>query len=259
MKSSINPLLGFLLFQIVASGLLLRKHKGYSHALPLVILFAALFLGVLAMPLTRRGLEASLQVEESGKAAFSPTHIFVLGGGYQVGINPDEDLLIHESQRRVLHGIAVWHRYPDARLVFSGISHEEGRDDARHAELMKDMSMVRGVPKKTIMLETHSVNTREHPVEALRLHGVSASTPVGVVTSGWHMRRAQREFCHHFQHVLLYPVPSMFRPWQWQDFVPDAVSLGNSTTLLREWVGLLWYEVLDHFDNRVADGSLCTT
>ena len=126
----------------------------------------------------------------------------------------------------------------------------------RLTELMKDTLVAHGVPEKVILLETHSVNTREHPVEAMCLPGVTASTTVGVVTSNWHMRRAQQEFSRHFQHVIIYPVYSMVRTWQWQDFVPDAANLDESTTFLREWIGLLWYEILDRIDNRVV-GSLC--
>jgi len=254
LKSLISPLLWFLLIQIVASGLLLRRrYTGCGRGLPLVTLYSTLLLGVLAMPLTANVLEATLQINSPEEAAFSPTHIFVLGGGYQLGNYPDEDLLIQESQLRVLHGIAVWKRYPVARLVFSGASREDGREDARHAELARDMAVLRGVPTDAIMMETHSLNTRGHPVEALRLPGVSASTPIGLVTSGWHTRRAQREFRRYFQRVALYPVPLVIRPWQWQDLVPAADSLDGSTTLLREWAGLLWCVIFDCFVHQVSD------
>lgn len=257
MKSLVNPLLVFLLFQIISSGLLLRQHKGGARSLLMAILFSALFFGILAMPLTRMWLESSLQIDIPKNIALSPTHIFVLGGGYQIGINPQEDILVPENQRRVLHGVAVWNRYQAARLVFSGASREANRENARQVALMRDMSLARGVSEKAIILETRSTNTREHAIEALHLPDVSALTPVGLVTSGWHMRRAQSVFCHHFNHVALYPVPYVTSPWQWQDLVPSASSLDDSTTLLREWVGLIWYAILDIFNNQIAENSLC--
>lgn len=257
MKSLINPLFAFLLLHIGAAGWLLRRHKGLGHALPLLLLCSALLLCVLSMPFIGNALEASLRMDVPEQVAFLPTHIFVLGGGYQLGRQAGEDLLIFESQRRVLQGVAVWKSYPTARLVFSGVSREDGRDEARHAELMRDMAVARGVPTGSIMLETQSLNTREHPVEALRLPGVSAVTPLGLVTSGWHMRRAQREFCRHFQDVVLFPVPEVVQPWQWQDFVPTAGALDDNTTLLREWAGLLWYAIVHRFENQSTASSLC--
>ena len=257
-KSLVNPLFWFLLFQWVAAGLLLRRRTGCGRGLPLAILLSALLLGVLAMPYVRRGLEASLQVKPPVGGVFPPAYIFVLGGGYVTGTNPDEDLLIVESQRRALHGIAVWHRYPAARLVFSGVSREYAglRDDARHAQLMAEVALNRGVPATSIVLEPRSGNTHEHPVEALKLPGVTPSTPIGVVTSGWHMRRAQREFCRHFRQVTVYPVPAVPRPMRWQDFVPNPGALGANMTLMHEWVGGLWYEILDRIDWPRA-GELC--
>jgi uncharacterized SAM-binding protein YcdF (DUF218 family) len=126
MKFLINPLFGFLLIQIVGALLLLR-YRGFSRRLPWLILLAALCIAVLAMPMTKRSLETSLEVDVSGVTEVSPTYIFVLGGGYQVGINLDEDFLIHESMRRVLHGIVVWNHHQDAKLVLSGMTQEKGR------------------------------------------------------------------------------------------------------------------------------------
>lgn len=261
MKSLVNPLFWFLLFQSATAWLMLRRCRcnGRGRRLLLVILLSTLVLGVFAMPLARWALEDSLQVEGPVELALTVTHIFVLGGGYQVGVTPDEDFLIEESQRRVLHGIAIWRRYPEANLVFSGASREYAgwRDDARDAELMAGVAMSRDVPVNAIILETHSGNTREHPVEALKLAGVTPSTPIGLVTSGWHMRRAKQEFCRYFSKVAVYPVSVVPRSMTWQDFMPNADALDVNTTLIREWVGVLWYEILDRFDGPLAGELSC--
>ena len=119
----------------------------------------------------------------------------MLGGGYDPGVIPDEDILSTESQRRVLHGVTLWRRYPDARLVLSGAMEYLGRRNlGRHAQLMAEVSVNQGVPASAVLLEPRSRNTREHPIEALTLPGVTSATPIAVVTSGWHMRRAQRDF-----------------------------------------------------------------
>ena len=165
-------------------------------------------------------------LKPTSNGGVAPAFIFVLGGGYSPGMIPDEDILVTESQRRVLHGVSLWRRYPDARLVFSGVAYEYAsiRKPDRLVQLMAGTARVRGVPASAVLLEPRSGNTREHPIEALTLPGVTAATPIAVVTSGWHMRRAQREFRRYFQHVRPYPVPSSLRPVAWQDLVPDAGS-----------------------------------
>jgi uncharacterized SAM-binding protein YcdF (DUF218 family) len=99
-----------------------------------------------------------------------------------------------------------------------------------------------GVPSAALLLEPHSRNTREHPIEGLKVPGVSPSTPITVVTSPWHMRRALNEFCRYFEHVQPDAAAAMMHTRVgWQDFIPDADTLVFNTTLLREWVGMIWY------------------
>lgn len=246
-----------LVIQIVVIGLWLERHEAIKRLLPILFLSSSLLLAILALPVTNSALEASLRTVAAEKVAVSPVYIFVLGGGYQMGPDQSEDLLILESQRRVLRGIAVWKSFPNARLVFSGASGGEGRTDEHHAALMRNMAKAGGVPEEQIVMETQSVNTRMHPIKALRLIGVSAATPIGVVTSAWHMRRAQLEFCRYFQHVSLFPVLVAVRPVQWQDFVPDAHALTNNTTLLREWVGIFWYTILHFFEIHSTELTSC--
>lgn len=246
MKFSVNPFFWYLLLQSAGLLTLQRHSTGRNHALLRALLLLTLLLAIVSTPLSRKGLEASLRLAPTTSSVMSPAFIFVLGGGYIPGVVLDEDILIDESQRRVLHGVTLWRRYPDASMVFSGAAYEyesiRGAD--RLAQLMAETARNQGVPASAVLLEPRSRNTLEHPVEALTLSGVMPSTPIAVVTSGWHMRRSKQEFCRYFEQVQTYPVPEVQRPVGWQDFIPDANTLDANTTLLREWVGILWYGVL---------------
>jgi uncharacterized SAM-binding protein YcdF (DUF218 family) len=134
------------------------------------------------------GLEALLRVASSPDSTIAPAYIFVLGGGYLPGVIPEEDVLVVESQRRVLRAITLWRRFPNAWLVLSGAVHEyDGfRGPDRLAQLMADAAMCQGVPISAILLEPRSINTLEHPVEALKLPGVTSTTSIAVVMSDWH-------------------------------------------------------------------------
>lgn len=209
-----------------------------------MLVLAVVVAGV-GTPIVGRGLESSLTIS-SGEATVPPELIFVLAGGYAPGATPDEDILSGETLRRLLHGVNLLQQYPHARLVLSG-SGDDGsgvRGADRMGRLMVELAASKGVPASALILETRSRNTREHPTEALRLPGVTAATPIGIVTSSWHMRRADQEFRRHFRQVQPFPVPISAGPFRPGDLVPSAATLGGNTSLIREWVGLSWYRIL---------------
>ena len=236
----------YLIVQLAVLLYLIPSSNGRSRFFLSALLVVNLFLSIASTPLAGLALETSLNFAQKLNTANAPNFIFVLGGGYKPGVVPDEDVLIVESQRRVLHGVSIWKRYPNARIVFSGAAYDyDGlRGTDRLAKLMAEFALSRGVLESDMLLETHSHNTRQHPIEALKLPGVTSTTPVAVVTSGWHMRRARREFCRHFVQVQSYPVSHIRRSLNWKDFVPDASALDKNTTLLREWIGILWYSII---------------
>ena len=245
MKYLVNPFLWCLLLQLVGLLALQRGKSGRNRIVVRALLFLTLFLAMSATPAIQKGMETSLMLTPPSSYAVTPAFIFVLGGGYYPGFIPDEDVLVAESQQRVLHGVTLWRRYPNARMIFSGTEYEyNGIYEAdRLVQLMAETARSKGVPASMMLLESRSRNTREHPIEALKLPGVSPEIPIAVVTSSWHMRRAKREFSRYFYKVQPYPVPERQRPLSWNDFIPDADTLSNNTTLLREWVGMFWYEI----------------
>lgn len=246
MKFLINPFLWYLILQTAGLLVLLRCVTGSMRRVLGTLLFLTVLLGMASTPLSRNWLEASLEMTPTPPSATAPAFIFVLGGGYVPGAVHEEDGLAYDSLIRSLHGATIWRRYPEARLVFSGgeYAYQDIRSVDRSVQLMAEAARSRGVAMSAVVLEPRSHNTREHPVEGLKLPGVTPSTPIGLVTSGWHMRRAQREFCRYFEQVQFYPVPSEKHAVVWQDFIPEAGYFDANTTLLREWVGILWYSLI---------------
>jgi len=239
MKFLVDPVLAYLLLQVAGLLVVRRRNIGRSRGIVHVLLLATLCLGVLATPLLGRGLKASLVMPPASGWALTPDFIVVLGGGYGQGKTVEEDSLNAESEQRVVEGVAVWQRFPEARLVLSGMIKYNGRSDNRHSQLMAEAAMARGVPASALLPEPRSRNTREHPLEVLKLPGVTEGAPIAVVTSGEHARRAWREFCRHFQHVRTNAPPEFQSSRDWQNSIPSAAALSANTSLLREWVGIL--------------------
>ena len=211
-----------------------------------ILMLLTVFLTMVSTLLSNKWLMSSLDVKPNVEDTSDPAFIFVLSGGYNPGVFPDQDVLVTDSIKRVLHSASVWRRYLDALLVFTGgeYAYQDIRGVDRSVQLMSETARSRGVAASAVLVEPRSHNTREHPVEALTLPGVASSMPIGIVTSSWHVRRAQREFCRYFTQVKIYPVPSEDYSVVWQDFIPDASHLVANTTLLQEWVGLFWYAIL---------------
>ena len=241
-KIIVSPFLWFLFFQGAGLFLLLRWSSiKRSRALIRLLLVLVFLLTIISTPLTSNWLKNTLAIHSTENSTTLPDVIFVLAGGYLAGATSDEDVLGTESQRRVLHAVGIWRCYPDAILVFSGA--QGMLRPERLTQLMADAAMCQGVPRSSILLEPHSTNTREHPIEALKLPGMTSATPIGVVTSDWHIRRAEQEFRRYFQQVYTYPLSPLRGTQGLQSLMPTADSLDDNTTLLREWVGILWYKI----------------
>jgi uncharacterized SAM-binding protein YcdF (DUF218 family) len=245
MKIIVSPYLWFLFLQAAGLLLLLRwvtvERGRFLIRLLLVLTF---LLTIISTPLSGNWLKKTLAIHPTEKNTTQPVVIFVLAGGYLLGAVHDGDVLGVESHRRVLHAVGIWRCHPDAILVFSGGEDQGMLRSERVTQLMADVAMCRGVPRSSILLEPRSTNTREHPIEALKLPGMTPTTSIGVVTSDWHIRRAEQEFRRYFQQVYTYPVSPLRGMQGLQSFIPTADSLDDNTTLFREWVGILWYKIL---------------
>ena len=243
MKIFVNPLLWFLIIQFSLLAFIFPRDMRFNFA---GYLFAISLLGLalFSLPITGYFLERGLALVLDKQVRNKPDYIFALGSGYRLGTSIEDDFLGEECYRRVLAATALWHQYPNATVVVSGASPEYlGRSPARMAQLMELAIEQHGVPASQIIMEPHSTNTREHPIEALKLPNITPQTPIAVVTSVWHMRRAQQEFNRYFKNSWYSPVPLNRDSIHWWAFIPNSYALGSNTTLFREWVGLAWYKL----------------
>ncbi len=200
---------------------------------------------VLSTPVISDTIEESLYLNFSAEH-FRPEVIVILAGGYERGYSREQDVLVMETNIRVLTGVEWWKEIPDAIMIMSGANNFKSRKSSRQVELMTAMAVNAGVPRNKIIVDTLSSNTFEHPQNIIELQGINTQTSVGVVTSKWHMRRAIFSFKQYFDEV--YPSPifasiidsSLFVI---QRFIPCPDALSKSTTMIHEWIGLLWYKI----------------
>ena len=178
--------------------------------------------------------------ETSPGSDWSPEFIFVLGGGYELGANAAQDFLGTESIRRVNAASVLWQKYPKSIVVFSGKQPgtETERAATRHGELSSEHAMSLGLTESRIIIESTSSNTREHPVEALKLSEVERDNQIAIVTSDFHLRRATGEFKKHFLNVESFGTGDAASGLSWLDFVPLATHLDENAYRIKEFAGI---------------------
>ena len=185
--------------------------------------------------------DAILASESSLPTNWKPEFIFVLGGGYEMGANESQDFLGTESIRRVNAASEIWLQYPLAKVIFSGQQPgtQDDRAATRHGELSSAHALLIGLDKSRMIIESASENTRQHPIEALKLSGVKPNSKIAIVTSDFHLRRASGEFKKYFSDVKSFGTDDATNSISRLDFVPLATHLDANTYRIKEFTGIV--------------------
>ena len=244
MRSLIDPL--WLLIAVLVVAIFVNfKNLQINRTVKLLSRVSIAFLVFLSTGVATSIFDKILATKTSPKADWSPEFIFVLGGGYEVGATPPEDFLGTESTRRVNAASILWRKYPNALVVFSGgqPGTENERASTRHGELSSEHAVSLGLAESRIIIESGSLNTREHPIEALKLSGVSPESKIAIVTSDFHLRRAVREFHRYFSDVSSFGTEDQGFSLSLFSFVPFTASLDDNTYRIKEFIGIIVYQL----------------
>ena len=240
MRSLIDPVwflllvLTFAIFVKVSSTKLSRVIKIFARVSISILVFLSTGVATLIF-------DQILATETSPGSDWSPEFIFVLGGGYELGANAAQDFLGTESIRRVNAASSLWQKYPKSLVVFSGRQPgtETERATTRHGELSSEHAISLGLTESRIIIESTSSNTREHPIEALKLSEVERDNQIAIVTSDFHLRRATGEFKKHFLKVESFGTGDAASGLSWLDFIPLATHLDENTYRIKEFAGII--------------------
>jgi uncharacterized SAM-binding protein YcdF (DUF218 family) len=177
---------------------------------------------------------------------------------YEVGIvlsgmfDYNNDLKTLSARRgtdRIWQAITLYKKGKIKKILLtggSGFISDRGLDEANQ---LKDVLLQWGIPEKDIIVESKSKNTYENAVESKKV--LVRSYPhikkCLLITSGQHMRRARAIFkkqgikCDTYS-TDLFTGPK--RRFYWDQFiVPDAETLFNWNSLIKEWIGYVVYDV----------------
>lgn len=167
-------------------------------------------------------------------------YVAVLGGGHSVVDGwPANQQLSDSALARIVEGVRIVRRLPDARLIVSGPPDDHDGGPA-HASLLREVAVALGVPRDRIIEIT---TARDTEAEAGAIGAITHDTPVALVTSAWHMPRAMGLCRRQGIDALACPADYVGRPprLRWVDFATWNVGgLERSTKGIYERIGATW-------------------
>jgi len=194
-----------------------------------------------------RGLEgrfpsqpALLENSEIPAALARCEFVAVLGGGHTyVPGWPANNQLSSSALARIIEGVRLVRRLPQARLIVSGPVNERVSGPS-HARMLADVAVSLGVERERI-LEIDTARDTEN--EAVAIRAIAGNRSVAVVTSAWHMPRSialcQRQNIDAVACPTDYAaatdraIPSDFYKW-------NLGGLERSTKAIYERIGATW-------------------
>jgi uncharacterized SAM-binding protein YcdF (DUF218 family) len=182
----------------------------------------------------------------------APDGIIVLGASIEADLSAAHGTpVVRSAPDRIIAAAALAHRYPNARIVFSGGSANLLSNDAREADFAGAVFESLGVAKSRLIMERRSRNTLENAEFSKALVAPKEGERWLLVTSAFHMPRSVGLFRKTGFVVEPYPV-------DWRvggrgdllSFTNIAIDgLGRTDLAVREWMGLIAYRATGKIDD----------
>lgn len=191
-----------------------------------------------------------------------PDGIVVLGGPIDVDLSVAHGAaVVSSSADRIIAAAALAHRYPDARVIYSGGSANLVSNDTKEADYADRLFQGLGISKTRLLIERQSRNTQENAELSKALAAPKPGERWLLVTTAYHMPRSVGLFRKAGFNVEPHPVD-----WRVAGRADLSVfasqgldGLARVDPAMREWIGLVAYwatgKIDDLLPGPVADGK----
>jgi len=216
-----------------------------------LMLLAFAYLAFFSIPFSMKFFGLPLESEyrqQNAEEAPSADAIVILGGGMCSNTNVLIYTEMSAGADRVWHAARLYRAGKAPLVIASGIDEKDST-----LPLLLDF----GVPADAIAVENDSRNTEENAkfTEDL-LHeklGRKAHIKVLLVTSAWHMRRAEMMFERYAPSLEIIPAPcdweatnETVKPLESKHFIPSTGALDRNNAFFKEWLGFIGYTLFRH-------------
>lgn len=180
-----------------------------------------------------------------------PDGIIVLGGPLDADLSAAHGVpVIAGAADRIIGAATLAHRYPNARIVYTGGSPNLISNDAKEADYATALFQGLGIAKARLTMERQSRNTRENAEFSREIVKPKPGERWLLVTSAYHMPRSMGVFRKAGFPVEAYPVD--WKVGTREDLFKFYVTATDGLQLVdvgaREWLGLIAYRIAGHTD-----------
>ena len=174
----------------------------------------------------------------------APDGIIVLGGPIDADLSAAHGTaVISGAGDRVIAAAALAHRYPNARLIYTGGSANLLANDAKEADYASALFESLGISRDRLTMERRSRNTQENAEFSKAIAAPISGARWLLVTSAYHMPRSVGVFRKAGFAVEPYPVD--WRAGKGTDLLGfrnfSIDGLASVDVGVREWIGLVAY------------------
>lgn len=171
-------------------------------------------------------------------------------GGLTSDREPRDRVHVTGAADRVLQAVHLYRQRKIRKILLTGGSGKILQDHTPEAVLLKQLLLLSRVPERDILLESASRNTRENAVNSgMILQANYAGETCLLITSGYHMRRAQACFQKQQIAVDSFSVDQRSEATQWTPDVllfPKTEAMQKWEIVMREAVGMLAYRIMGY-------------
>ena len=233
-----------------------RGHVRRARVWLLGLLGYVLILGVFPLGLWVLGLlEPAPLLRVSGPVTGPVTGIVILGGAEDALLSAIHGQpVLNGAAERLMEGLALARAHPQARVIYTGGSGSLRHQAYAEATVAEEVLLRAGLASERLDVERASRTTWENAVRTEEMVRPAPGEIWLLVTSAFHMRRAQGAFCAVGWAVTPWPTDYRSAPIAARMRWDLAKNLVDLNTGIKEWVGLLAYRLT----GRWRDPSACT-
>jgi uncharacterized SAM-binding protein YcdF (DUF218 family) len=177
----------------------------------------------------------------------APDGIVVLGGSIDPELSAAHGLPVYRGAvDRLVATAALAHRYPRARIIYSGGNPNLVADDAsREADYAASVFESLGIPSQRLTMERRARNTEENAGFSKALASPKPGERWLLVTSAYHMPRSVGVF--RKAGFVVEPSPADWQTGSGETLLAPSIfvsdGLERTDTAVREWMGLAAYRI----------------
>ena len=211
------------------------------------IYFSIALLYIVSTPIFSNAFFEIVEGDSYGKPIISIEQvdaIVVLSGMLSLHEMDGKEYIEWGDPDRFFGGIELMKAGKAPNLIFTGANMPWGKSSRTEGAVLTDHAIQYGIPSDRVFVSDLVANTAD---EATAVKKMALGNNIILVTSAFHMPRAQRLFEKEGLEVVTYPVD--FKSLSTDsitvmDYLPNGQSLAKTEIVIRELIGRLYYWML---------------